>query len=48
MNDKVFIDTNILIYLATAIQNDCNILFSEDMHNQHLIENKLKIINPFK
>jgi len=36
------------LIIATAIQNDCNILFSEDMHNQHLIENKLKIINPFK
>jgi len=36
------------LIISTALQNDCNILYSEDMHNHHLIENKLTIINPFK
>jgi len=35
------------VIIATALENDCNILFSEDMQHNQLIENKLKIINPF-
>jgi len=35
------------LIIATALQNDCNILYSEDMHNSQKIENKLTIINPF-
>lgn len=33
--------------LAAAIESGCNILFSEDMQNRQIIENKLKILNPF-
>lgn len=33
--------------VSTAIRNNCTILYSEDMHNGLLIENKLTIINPF-
>ena len=36
------------LILATAIENNCNILYSEDMHNGQIIEDKLTIINPFK
>ncbi|MEK6659316.1 MAG: PIN domain-containing protein [Campylobacterota bacterium] len=36
------------LIIATALENRCTILYSEDMHNGMLIENRLKIINPFK
>ena len=35
------------IILATALENTCNILYSEDMQHNQVIENKLTIINPF-
>jgi len=35
------------LILATALENSCNILYSEDMQDQQMIENKLQIINPF-
>jgi len=34
--------------LATALENGCNIVFSEDMQHNQVIENRLTIINPFK
>ena len=34
--------------LATALENGCNIIYSEDMQNGQIIENQLTIINPFK
>lgn len=34
--------------LATALENKCNILYSEDMQNGQVIDHKLTIINPFK
>jgi len=36
------------LMLASALENGIPILYSEDMHNTHLINNKLRIINPFK
>lgn len=33
--------------LATALENGCNIVFSEDMQHNQVIENRLTIINPF-
>lgn len=36
------------LIIATALENRCTILYSEDMHHDLLIENRLKIINPFK
>ena len=33
--------------LATALENGCNIIYSEDMQNGQVIENQLTIINPF-
>ena len=95
IKDKIFVDTNILIYayssevlgkavyelsqlclvslididtiksalnisekfrysyydsliISAALMNNCTALYSEDMQHQHIIENKLVIINPFK
>ena len=36
------------LILATALENGCNILYSEDMQHNQIIENQLKIVNPFK
>lgn len=36
------------LIIATALENRCTTLYSEDMHHKLLIENRLKIINPFK
>ncbi|WOC51232.1 hypothetical protein BPO_0585 [Bergeyella porcorum] len=35
------------IVVANALLEGCYILYTEDMHHSLLIENKLKIINPF-
>jgi predicted nucleic acid-binding protein len=35
------------LILSTAIENSCDILFSEDMQNRQVIEKSLTIINPF-
>ena len=34
--------------LATALENGCNIIYSEDMQNGQIIEKQLTIINPFE
>ena len=36
------------LIIASALDNDCEILYSEDMQHNQIIEDKLKIINPFK
>ena len=36
------------LILATALHSDCSFLYSEDMHHNQLIENKLRIINPYE
>jgi len=35
------------LVLASALENDCEILYSEDLQSNQVIENKLKILNPF-
>lgn len=35
------------LILATALENNCNIIYTEDMQHNQIIENKLKIVNPF-
>ena len=35
------------IIIAAALEADCDILYSEDMQSKQIIENKLKIVNPF-
>ena len=36
------------LIVATAIENKCTILYSEDMQDGLLVDNALTIINPFK
>jgi len=36
------------LILSSALENGCTVLYSEDMQHNQLIENQLKIINPFK
>ncbi len=36
------------LIIATALENGCNVLYSEDMQHNQLIENRLTIINPFE
>ncbi len=36
------------LIISSALENDCSILFTEDLHSNQKIEEKLKIINPFK
>lgn len=35
------------LILATALEYECTILFSEDMHSDQIVDSSLKIINPF-
>jgi len=35
------------LILSSALENNCTILYSEDMQHNQIIENQLKIINPF-
>ncbi len=35
------------IIVAGALQADCRVLYSEDMHHDLLVENQLRIVNPF-
>jgi predicted nucleic acid-binding protein len=34
--------------VASALNNHCTILYSEDLHHNQIIDGKLKVINPFK
>ncbi|HNZ27311.1 MAG TPA: PIN domain-containing protein [Spirochaetota bacterium] len=36
------------LIISTALENNCNILYSEDLQHNQLIENKLRIINLLK
>ena len=36
------------IIVSAAIIANCNILYSEDMQHELIVENRLQIINPFK
>ncbi len=35
------------LIISSALGCNCSILYTEDMHNNLVVENKLKIINPF-
>jgi len=35
------------LIIASALENNCSILYSEDMQHSQVIEDNLKIINPF-
>ena len=36
------------LILASAFLNNCSVIYTEDMQHNLIIDNKLKIINPFK
>ena len=36
------------LIIASALENGCNILYTEDMQHGQIIEDNLKIINPFE
>jgi len=35
------------LIIASALEADCKYLFTEDMQNGQIVENTLKIVNPF-
>ena len=35
------------LIISAALQNQCTILFTEDLDHNQTIEGKLKIVNPF-
>jgi len=35
------------LIIASALENDCTILYSEDLHHGQIIEERLSIMNPF-
>ena len=35
------------LIIASALENNCSILYTEDMQNGQVIEGRLKIVNPF-
>ena len=35
------------LILSSALENDCNIIYSEDMQNAQMINGVLRIVNPF-
>ncbi len=35
------------LIIATALLSDCSIIYSEDMQHEQLVDNKVRIINPF-
>jgi predicted nucleic acid-binding protein len=48
LKDKYKLQFYDAVIVATALENHCNILYSEDMQHNQVIENKLTIINPFE
>lgn len=36
------------LIIASALENNCSILYTEDMQDKQVVENGLTIINPFK
>lgn len=35
------------LIIASALENGCDVLYTEDMQHNQLIENKLRVLNPF-
>lgn len=35
------------LMISSAVRADCNVLWSEDMHDSHVIDKRLRIANPF-
>ena len=48
LRKKYFLSYFDSIIVATALMADCNILYSEDMQHNLIVNNCLKIVNPFR
>jgi len=48
IDQKYHFSFYVSLIIAAALECDCNILYSEDMHDGQVIENRLTIVNPFK
>ncbi len=54
MNDNTWGDIYIDKYrydsliVVSALENNCSILYTEDLQDGQVIENALKIVNPFR
>lgn len=35
------------LIVAAALESDCTILYTEDLHNGQVVEDRLRIVNPF-
>ena len=55
---KIALDTNVLVQrydfqlfdsviVASVLEAECDILYSEDLHHGLIVEDKLTILNPF-
>ena len=47
LNEKYEYSYYDCLIIAAALETECSILYTEDMHHNHLIEDKLRITNPF-
>ena len=47
IKEKYYLQYYDSLILATAIENKCTILYSEDMQHNQVIDNQLLVINPF-
>ena len=36
------------LMISSALENKCNIMYTEDLSNIHIVENTLRIVNPLK
>jgi predicted nucleic acid-binding protein len=48
LKKKYFFSYYDSLIIASAVLYKCNILYTEDLANNQVIENKIRIINPFK
>ena len=44
---KVFFSFYDALIVAAALETQCDVLFSEDMQHNLIVDNSLKIVNPF-
>lgn len=36
------------LIISSALENGCSILYSEDLHDRQIIEDRLEVVNPFR
>ena len=45
--NKKEIARGIILIIASALENECEVLYSEDLQHGQVIDDKLRIVNPF-